>query len=181
VIPEQLRWYLDGTLFFTVNATQVDATTWANATHHGFFVLLDVAIGGGFPAAFGGGPTVSTISGVPLLVDYVRIYVRSNGFTDDPLVPGRTVVRAIHILELRARIDATRVAHALAPYTWSDGTLTDVTIRAVHIRELRDALDQVYTAVALEPPVYTDSPLFSGTVVKAAHISELRAALVAVE
>jgi len=74
VSPEQIRWYLDGVNVFTVSASQVDATTWANATQHGFFVILDVAMGGGFPAAFGGGPTAATASGVPLLVDYVRVY-----------------------------------------------------------------------------------------------------------
>ncbi len=74
--PEQIRWYLDGVHFFTVNASQVDPTTWANATSHGLFVILDLAIGGGFPAAFGGGPTATTASGVPMLVDYVRVYER---------------------------------------------------------------------------------------------------------
>ncbi|GIG19882.1 endo-1,3-beta-glucanase [Cellulomonas chitinilytica] len=74
VSPEQLRFYLDGTNFFTVNANQVDATTWNNATHHGFFMILNVAIGGGFPAAFGGGPTSATQSGVPMVVDYVAAY-----------------------------------------------------------------------------------------------------------
>ncbi len=76
VSPEQIRWYLDGNNFFTVNANQVDATTWANATHHGFFVILNVAMGGGFPAAFGGGPNGSTVSGQPMLVDYVAAYTR---------------------------------------------------------------------------------------------------------
>jgi beta-glucanase (GH16 family) len=76
VSPEQIRWYLDGSNFFTVNANQVDATTWANATHHGFFVILNVAMGGGFPAAFGGGPNGSTVSGQPMLVDYVAAYTR---------------------------------------------------------------------------------------------------------
>jgi len=74
--PEQLRWYLDGNNFFTINANQVDATTWANATHHGFFVILNVAMGGGFPAAFGGGPNGSTVSGQPMLVDYVAAYTK---------------------------------------------------------------------------------------------------------
>ena len=72
--PEQIRWYLDGVNFFTVNANQVDATTWNNALHHGFFVIFDLAMGGGFPAAFGGGPTASTASGVPMVIDYVRVY-----------------------------------------------------------------------------------------------------------
>jgi hypothetical protein len=79
VSPEQIRWYLDGANFFTVNANQVDATTWNNATHHGFFMILNVAIGGGFPDAFGGGPTGATQSGVPMLVDYVAAYTSGGG------------------------------------------------------------------------------------------------------
>jgi beta-glucanase (GH16 family) len=81
VSPEQLRWYLDGSNFFTINANQVDATTWANATHHGFFVILNVAIGGGFPAAFGGGPNSATVSGQPMLVDYVVAYTKAGSGT----------------------------------------------------------------------------------------------------
>lgn len=85
VSPEQIRWFLDGVNFFTVNANQVDATTWANATHHGFFVIFDVAMGGGFPAAFGGGPTASTASGVPMLADYVRVFTSpGSGSTPTP-------------------------------------------------------------------------------------------------
>ncbi|GIE83887.1 endo-1,3-beta-glucanase [Actinoplanes regularis] len=79
--PEQLRWYLDGNNYFTLNSSQVDATTWNNATHHGMFVILNVAIGGGFPAAFGGGPTSATQSGVPMLVDYVAVWQSSGGGT----------------------------------------------------------------------------------------------------
>jgi hypothetical protein len=79
VSPEQLRFYLDGNNYFTLNSSQLDATTWNNATHHGFFMILNVAMGGGFPAAFGGGPTSSTASGVPMLVDYVAVYQSSGG------------------------------------------------------------------------------------------------------
>ena len=82
--PEQIRWYLDGNNFFTVNANQVDATTWNNATHHGFFMILNVAIGGSFPAAFGGGPTGSTQSGVPMVVDYVAAYTSGGGGNPPP-------------------------------------------------------------------------------------------------
>jgi beta-glucanase (GH16 family) len=83
VSPEQIRWYLDGVQFFSINSNQVSATTWNNATHHGFFVILNVAMGGGFPAAFGGGPTSSTQSGVPMLVDYVAAYT-SGGSSPPP-------------------------------------------------------------------------------------------------
>ena len=47
ISPEQIRWYLDGANYFTVNSNQVPAATWANAVDHGFFVILDLAIGGG--------------------------------------------------------------------------------------------------------------------------------------
>jgi hypothetical protein len=52
----------------------VDPTTWANAVDHPFFIILDLAMGGGFPAAFGGGPNASTVSGGQLKVDYVAVY-----------------------------------------------------------------------------------------------------------
>jgi beta-glucanase (GH16 family) len=74
VSPEQLRWYLDGNNFFTISQNQVDAASWTAATNHGYMIILNVAMGGGFPAAFGGGPTGSTASGVPMLVDYVAVY-----------------------------------------------------------------------------------------------------------
>ncbi len=39
----------------------MDATTWANAVDHPFFIIFDLAMGGGFPAAFGGGPNAVTV------------------------------------------------------------------------------------------------------------------------
>jgi hypothetical protein len=36
-------------------------------------------MGGGFPGAFGGGPTGATVSGVPMLVDYVSVYTSGGG------------------------------------------------------------------------------------------------------
>ena len=84
VSPEQLRFYLDGSNYFTLNSSQLDATTWNNATQHGFFMILNVAMGGGFPAAFGGGPTSATQSGVPMVVDYVAVYQSTSGSTTTP-------------------------------------------------------------------------------------------------
>jgi beta-glucanase (GH16 family) len=72
--PEALRWFRDGQNYFTVTENQVDAATWRNANEHGFFVILNVAIGGAFPAAFGGGPTAATQPGIPMLVDHVGVY-----------------------------------------------------------------------------------------------------------
>jgi beta-glucanase (GH16 family) len=72
--PEQIRFYLDGNNFFTVQATAVDATTWANAVDHPFFIIYDLAMGGGFPDAFGGGPNAATVSGGKFVIDSVAVY-----------------------------------------------------------------------------------------------------------
>ncbi|MFD6923897.1 glycoside hydrolase family 16 protein [Streptomyces sp. NPDC059944] len=77
--PEEIRFYLDGVNFHTVKANQVDAATWANATNHGYFVILNVAMGGGFPDAFGGGPDSGTVPGHPLVVDYVQVLQSAGG------------------------------------------------------------------------------------------------------
>jgi beta-glucanase (GH16 family) len=70
---EEIRFLVDGTVYHTVKESQVDATTWKNATDHGFFLILNVAMGGAFPDAFGGGPDAATQPGRPMLVDYVRV------------------------------------------------------------------------------------------------------------
>jgi len=84
VSPEQIRWYLDGVNYFTVNANQVDPTTWANAVDHSFFILFDLAMGGGFPGAFGGGPTAATQSGGSMIIDDVRVYTANGNVTPTP-------------------------------------------------------------------------------------------------
>ncbi|MFB6636376.1 glycoside hydrolase family 16 protein [Streptomyces chartreusis] len=81
---EEIRFYLDGVNFHTVRANQVDATTWANATNHGFFVILNVAMGGGFPDAFGGGPDSGTQPGHSMVVDYVQVLTSGSGTTPPP-------------------------------------------------------------------------------------------------
>jgi len=72
VSPQQIRWYVDGVQRFSVQSDQVDTTMWNNATNHGFFIILNVAIGGGWP----GNPTSPTVSGGTMLVDYVRVYAK---------------------------------------------------------------------------------------------------------
>ncbi len=84
VSPEQIRWYLDGNNFFTINSSQVPASTWSDAVDHSFFVILNVAMGGAFPAKAGGGPTAATQSGVPMLIDYVHVFTAGGCGTSCP-------------------------------------------------------------------------------------------------
>ncbi|GLZ32145.1 endo-1,3-beta-glucanase [Lentzea sp. NBRC 105346] len=77
---KQFRWYVDGQQFHTVNRDQVGAGTWDQmTTHAGYFILLNLAMGGAFPNALAGQtPTAATVPGHSLVVDYVAVY-RSGG------------------------------------------------------------------------------------------------------
>jgi beta-glucanase (GH16 family) len=86
--PERIRWYLDGNNFFTILATQVDATTWANAVDHPFFIIYDLAIGGGFPDAFGGGPNAATVSGGTMVIDSVAVYNKGPATSSGTTITG---------------------------------------------------------------------------------------------
>lgn len=126
--------------------------------------------------------TDSLISSLGWVVDNFAIYsCTAAAFTDDPLIVNTTKVKLIHINELRARINALRVARGLSEFSFTDPTLTTSTvIQDEHILELRTALAAVYTNAAVTQPVYTDVSL-AGVAVKAIHIAQLRAAVVAIE
>ena len=104
-------------------------------------------------------------------------------FTDDPMTAGSTVIKAVHITELRTRINTVRAAKGLAPFSWTDPTLTvgSTLAKATHVIEMRTALAQAYVAAGQSPPTYTDPALAAGMAVRAVHIAELRAAVVALQ
>ena len=105
-------------------------------------------------------------------------------FTDDPVRPGATPIRAVHFTELRTRIDGLRRAAGLAPFGWTDPVLRAgaTPVRLVHLLELRQALDAAYRAAGRTPPSWTDAAPAAGTTpVRAVHITELRAAVTALE
>lgn len=132
--PQQIRWYLDGVQYHSVRADQVDAATWRAATDHGFFVILNVAIGGGWP----GMPTAATAPGRPMLVDHVAAYTRGGGPSPsgtatatptptptgtDPAVTSPTLyLRAGGVLSPSGGAAATRVTLPSAGGVTSDGT-----------------------------------------------------------
>ncbi|WP_200301170.1 glycoside hydrolase family 16 protein [Streptomyces adelaidensis] len=95
VTPEAIRFSVDGVNFHTVTANQVDATTWTNATDHGYFIILNVAMGGAFPDAFGGGLDGDTRSGVPMVVDYVQVLSAAGSTTTPPPTGTRDAYSAI--------------------------------------------------------------------------------------
>jgi beta-glucanase (GH16 family) len=76
---EQIRWYLDGRQFFEVNESQIDPIVWAEAVHHGYSIIFDLAIGGSYPDGVCQctTPTDQTTSGGTMVVRYVAVYQRA--------------------------------------------------------------------------------------------------------
>lgn len=77
---ESITWSLDGQAYFTVTERQVGTAAWQKAVDHGFFLILDLAIGGGFPNALCSctTPTEDTTSGSAMSVDSVTVDTRAS-------------------------------------------------------------------------------------------------------
>jgi Carbohydrate binding module (family 6) len=73
---ESLTWYLNGNAYETVDESQVGASAWEAAVDNGFFLILDVAMGGSYPNAICDctSPSSSTSSGSAMSVGYVAVY-----------------------------------------------------------------------------------------------------------
>lgn len=66
---DQVKWYIDGNLFSTVNKSDiVPGTTWP--FNEDFFLIFNLAIGGSWP----GNPDATTYFPQWLIVDYIRVY-----------------------------------------------------------------------------------------------------------
>jgi hypothetical protein len=73
---ESITWYLNGTEFYSVSESQVGTAYWEDAVDHGFFIILDLAMGGAYPNAICDctSPSSSTTSGGSMSVGYVAVY-----------------------------------------------------------------------------------------------------------
>ena len=78
--PKRIRWYVDGKPYLTVTVGMIGSRTWRATFGHGFFILLNVAIGGRWP----GNPDTTTLSGAPMLVDNVIVARNSSGSAGPP-------------------------------------------------------------------------------------------------
>jgi len=78
---ESITFYLDGNQYFSVSEGQAGTSTWQAAFDHNLSILLDQAMGGGFPNGVCGctTPTSSTSSGGTMNVAYVAAYTTTGG------------------------------------------------------------------------------------------------------
>jgi hypothetical protein len=87
-------------------------------------------------------------------------------------------VKAVHVTQLRAAVNAMRAAAGLPAAAFADATPVagSTMILRQHLIELRTALDEARSTLALAPITYTNSTIAAGsTVIQAAHLLELRA------
>jgi len=73
---ESVTFYLDGNQYYSVSESQVGTSTWQAAFDHNMSIILDLAMGGGYPNGVCGctTPTGSTASGGTMSVQYVAAY-----------------------------------------------------------------------------------------------------------
>jgi hypothetical protein len=97
-------------------------------------------------------------------------------FTDPSLLPGTTVVKAAHFIELRTAVDAVRTLAGLSGGSYTDLTLSPgvTLIKAAHLTDLRSALDAARSTLMLPAISYTRSIVAGTTTIAAADINDLR-------
>ncbi|MBI4397397.1 MAG: hypothetical protein HY548_09895, partial [Elusimicrobia bacterium] len=113
---------------------------------------------------------------------------RLQAWRDPTISTGTTLIKVVHITELRDAIDAKRADFGLSPGTWLDVPIVTGTtlIKATHITQMRDAINELRgnfkddcSAVVQGGTVtFVDPTLTPGsTLIKVVHITQLRAAV----
>lgn len=80
---EYMQFLMDGTVEDTITEASVGTTAWQEAIDHGFFIILDLAMGGNYPDGECGctAPTSATTSGGTMSVSYVAVYEEGGNST----------------------------------------------------------------------------------------------------
>ncbi|MEV6970154.1 discoidin domain-containing protein [Hamadaea sp. NPDC051192] len=98
---EEIRFYLDGVQTWVVKQSQVGVAAWDAAVHHGFYLRLELPIGGAWPSAVAGRtvPTPDTTSGGVMTVDSVTVQKQTGATAPamtDPAIPaGPSIVKVV--------------------------------------------------------------------------------------
>ncbi len=147
-----ISWPTPGTLVnpAPLSASQLNAST----TVPGQFVYSPPA---GKVLAVGRGQTLSVTFTPTDVPDYalanaqvtIDVVAQGPAFTDDPLQPRQTTIKARHLTELCEQVDTVRGRFSLAGFAWTRSSLTGAMIQAVDVNELRTALNQAYDATAI--------------------------------
>jgi hypothetical protein len=115
---ESVTFYLDGAQYFSVTESQVGASTWQAAFDHNMSIILDLAMGGGYPNGVCNctSPTSATTSGGTMSVAYVAAYSTTGGGTSSNPTPTPTPTSS----------SSTSSGGGAGPITGYDGLCVDV-------------------------------------------------------
>src|SRR6185369_13183288 len=113
---------------------------------------------------------VRAVDGGNVFSPFSKVDPATTSFTDDPLVVNTTPVKAAHLFEVRAAVNALRSVAALPPLA-SDAAIA---VRAQHIIDLRTALNEARTTLGIGTVAFTESLTVGTTTIKASHVEELR-------
>lgn len=91
---------------------------------------------------------------------------------DDPAVAGQTIIRGIHIGQLREAIDAVRRAAGLAP-AWQSYTPATGTVFVSDLVTMRDRLNEARAVLQL-PAVELSPAVSVGSMIRAIQLQQLR-------
>jgi hypothetical protein len=175
--PAALKASRTGTAGAIAVSSHVPGLVWTALTENPWIGLTSGTSGTG-PGAIGysisANDTVATRSGALTVAGVVLPVTQNRRFVDDPVTPRITTMKAVHVTELRDRIDGVRLQAGLPKYAYAGAAVAGGAIRARDVTELRTALSQAYLAASRAAPAYTDASLQPGTVVKAVHVTELR-------
>jgi Fibronectin type III domain len=101
-------------------------------------------------------------------------------FTDNPLVPSVTPIRASHMRELRRAVNAVRTLAGLPPASWtypdpvSEPAEQRRNIYLEDVTDLRTKLDEALTILERVQPYDPNPPLSSGSLISAEHFTQIR-------
>ena len=121
--------------------------------------------------------TTSRRSGTMTIAGQTVTVTQNAGFANATL----TTVQAVDFNELRTRIDALRSALSLSAVSYTNTVVVGGMVEAVDVTEMRAGLVAAYAAASQMEPSFTDPPLGAGDTILAVHITELRAAVEALE
>jgi N-acetylmuramoyl-L-alanine amidase len=93
-------------------------------------------------------------------------------FTDPTLTAG-TMIKAVHLYQLRTAVNAVRKSAGLSEVVVSDSALNGVPMKAIHVTELRSALDAARAAIGVSSLSYT-RVVAPATRIHAIDLTEIR-------
>ena len=123
--PNVTRFYVDGLLYKTRTPADLPAgTSWV--FDHPFFIILNVAVGGGWP----GNPDATTVFPQQMLVDYVRVYQRATPSNVPVLFTDEGANRALALDSVTFKRDPFSVRN---PYNFSSDRTTRVMLLSANL------------------------------------------------